>query len=420
MAADTIDAVIDSVHSEDVGFAGWGRSRTARLPLLGTTGHDTVLEARKAFPEVPVHVAEHLARRYGGEARALMAMIQGEPSLAQDLVSGLGYVEAEVVFAARYEMANTVGDVLSRRTRARIYGRDDSLDAAQRTAELMAAELGWDAEQVASEVEQYRAEILEERGCGAARDPPPGGGRDGSVTGMTSKSGIGGVDPGPGEPTPPIPIRSSGDGVRTRTGAPRTEVPDAVIERLRATGATLVTDDGVLAEVGRDWWPLAMTWATEGIVPATAAVVVSPDEAAQVAEILAVCNEHRIPVTASAGRSGVLGGSVPLFGGVQLDLCALSGIVGVDDTSLLVDVAAGTFGDRFEQELRDASRTHLWTLAPVDDAVHRGGWLACAAPVSSRRDTARSRTWSSASTWRLPTAAASPPAALPVRRADPT
>lgn len=163
MASDTVDEVIDKIHSTDVGFAGWGRSTTARLPLIGAAGHDTVLEARNTFPSVPVHTAEHLASRYGGEARALMAMIEKDPALAEPLVDGLAYVEAEAVFAARHEMACSVTDVLSRRTRSLILGRDDSLDAARRTAELIAPELGWDAERVDREVEAYEQLVLAER-----------------------------------------------------------------------------------------------------------------------------------------------------------------------------------------------------------------------------------------------------------------
>lgn len=163
MASDTVDEVIDKIHSTDVGFAGWGSSTTARLQLIGAAGHDTVLEARRTFPSVPVHTAEHLASRYGGEARALMAMIEKDPTLAEPLVDGLQYVAAEAVFAARHEMACSITDVLSRRTRALIFGRDDSLDAATRTAELVAPELGWDAERVEAEVEAYRDLVLAER-----------------------------------------------------------------------------------------------------------------------------------------------------------------------------------------------------------------------------------------------------------------
>lgn len=163
MASDTVDEVIDRIHSTDVGFAGWGRSTTARLPLIGAAGYDTVLDARRAFPSVPVHTAEHLASRFGGEARALMAIIEKDPTLAEPLVDGLPYVGAEAVFAARHEMACSITDVLARRTRALIFGRDDSLDAARRTAELMAPELGWDTERVESEVEAYRDLVLAER-----------------------------------------------------------------------------------------------------------------------------------------------------------------------------------------------------------------------------------------------------------------
>ena len=166
MAADTVDEVVEHVHSNDVGFAGWPGSSTAKMPLIGTAGYDTVLDALDVFPEVPAHTADHLASRYGGEARALMAMIQQDPALADTLVDGLPYVAAEAVFAARHEMAGSVSDVLSRRTRARIFARDDSLAAARRTAELMAPELGWDPSRIDAEVDRYAAEVQRERASG--------------------------------------------------------------------------------------------------------------------------------------------------------------------------------------------------------------------------------------------------------------
>ena len=46
------------------------------------------------------------------------------------------------------------------------------------------------------------------------------------------------------------------------------------------------------------------------------------------------------------------GASVPVFGGVVLDLTGLAGIVDVDDVSGVVEVLAGTFGPDLEAELR--------------------------------------------------------------------
>jgi alkyldihydroxyacetonephosphate synthase len=82
-------------------------------------------------------------------------------------------------------------------------------------------------------------------------------------------------------------------------------------------------------------------------------------------------------VTAAAGRSGVCGASVPVHGGVALDLTAMEGITDVDDTSLLVDVLPGTFGDVFEDELRAAHGLTAghWPQSMALSTV--GGWLAC-------------------------------------------
>src|SRR4029077_9866922 len=108
-----------------------------------------------------------------------------------------------------------------------------------------------------------------------------------------------------------------------------------------------------------------------------ASVIVRPHSADEVAAVLRVCNDARVPVTAAAGRSGVCGASVPVFGGVLLDLTALAGIVAVDPTSMLVDVLPGTFGDVFEDELR---ATHGVTCGhwPQSMALSTvGGWIAC-------------------------------------------
>jgi len=153
-------------------------------------------------------------------------------------------------------------------------------------------------------------------------------------------------------------------------------VPDAVLDRLAAICA-ISADGDVVGEASRDWWPLAMIWALDGQVAARAAAVVSPTSADEVSAVLAVCNEARIPVTAAAGRSGVCGASVPVHGGVVLDLCGLTGIVDVDPTSLVLDVAPGTFGDHLEHELR---REHGLTLGHWPQSVALstvGGWLAC-------------------------------------------
>jgi alkyldihydroxyacetonephosphate synthase len=183
------------------------------------------------------------------------------------------------------------------------------------------------------------------------------------------------VDINRGAPTPPIAF---GEGeIGDRLTAKRIEVDGALRAQLVATGADITDAPDVLAEAGRDWWPLAMIWALDGQVAARASAVVRPTDVAQVQGVLRACNDARVPVTAAAGRSGVCGASVPAFGGVLLDLTALEGIVGVDDVSLLVDVQPGTFGDVFEDRLRAEHGLTCghWPQSMALSTV--GGWLAC-------------------------------------------
>lgn len=127
---------------------------------------------------------------------------------------------------------------------------------------------------------------------------------------------------------------------------------------------------------GRDWWPLSLAWSLENQVPQIPSVVCRPTSTLQVSQLLHFCNQHRIPVTASGGRSGVCGAAIPLFGGVALDLTGMQGIESVDKISGVIEVLAGTFGP----DLQDAAVSHGLTIGhfPQSFALATvGGWVAC-------------------------------------------
>ncbi len=79
---------------------------------------------------------------YGSDAPAIAKLIAEDPALAAPLASGFPYQQAHVVWAARHEMARTVEDVLSRRTRLLFLDAQAALDAAPIVAELLAREQG--------------------------------------------------------------------------------------------------------------------------------------------------------------------------------------------------------------------------------------------------------------------------------------
>jgi glycerol-3-phosphate dehydrogenase len=82
---------------------------------------------------------------YGSDAPAIQALARSDPALAMPLHPNLPYIVAEVVWAARFEMARTVEDVLARRTRALFLDARAARAMAPRVAELLAKELGHDA-----------------------------------------------------------------------------------------------------------------------------------------------------------------------------------------------------------------------------------------------------------------------------------
>lgn len=172
--------------------------------------------------------------------------------------------------------------------------------------------------------------------------------------------------------SPTVPIELTGTASRFGVGV---EVPAELRDRLAAIAP--VNDDLLTrAETSRDWWPLALHWSLQGEVPATAGLVCRPSTTTQVAAIVAACSAACVPLTVAAGRSGVSGGSVPVHGGVVLDITGLTGLVDLDAVSGVVAVRAGMFGPDLDTELAAHGLTigHLpqsYALATV------GGWVAC-------------------------------------------
>jgi glycerol-3-phosphate dehydrogenase len=92
---------------------------------------------------------------YGSDAPGLQDLMRESPSLATRLHAQLPYTGAEVVWAARHEMARTVEDVLARRTRALFLNARAAETLAKDVARIMAGELGWDAARQAAEAASF-------------------------------------------------------------------------------------------------------------------------------------------------------------------------------------------------------------------------------------------------------------------------
>jgi len=131
---------------------------TGTTPLPGARRCDEAQRALASQGELSDTGRERLLSVYGGRSLALLALMREDPSLAAKLdASGTSYA-AEAVFAIRYEFAQTLADIVHRRT---MIGLSPDLGEAawSAVAALAARELGWSDETAAQQIrdlEVYR------------------------------------------------------------------------------------------------------------------------------------------------------------------------------------------------------------------------------------------------------------------------
>ena len=157
MAAEVVDRAARELRFKDGGSRG-ETVRTDEEALPGGEAADLApFRDRGLELGVAPESVEHLLRNYGTEAAGIYNLGAGERRLLRRLLPPHPAVEAEVVHAVRRELAQTVEDVLVRRTHLYYETHDRGLQAARRVAELMARERGWDEARVEAEVARYEA-----------------------------------------------------------------------------------------------------------------------------------------------------------------------------------------------------------------------------------------------------------------------
>ena len=144
MAEDTVDALAPY-------FPTLAKVRTKNLRLHGTG------------PWRPrTDLETHLYRRFGDDAAQVVAMIDERPELAGVAIPGLDYVKAEFVYCARHEMATSLIDLLTRRTRAHLMDARATLASAGDIVRLVAPELDWDDRESERQLADYSRLVVDE------------------------------------------------------------------------------------------------------------------------------------------------------------------------------------------------------------------------------------------------------------------
>lgn len=136
------------------------KCRTHQLPLPGGTAYpfEGFRERFRASSGLPVETADRLLRIYGTRAAEALDFADGAPTLREPFDPDTGAIGAEVVFSLRTELAETLADVVQRRTLVG-YGAHVGLDAVDAAAEIAIRHAGWSDDRAAREVAAYRDSV---------------------------------------------------------------------------------------------------------------------------------------------------------------------------------------------------------------------------------------------------------------------
>jgi glycerol-3-phosphate dehydrogenase len=154
LAEETVDAVVKKLDRRAP------KCRTHEIPLPGGTAYpfSGFRERFRASSGLSVESADRLLRIYGTRAAEVLDVAAAVPALREPFDSETGALGAEVLFALGSELAETLTDVVQRRTLVG-YGPDVGLEAIEAAAAIAVRHAGWSEERAAREVDVFHARV---------------------------------------------------------------------------------------------------------------------------------------------------------------------------------------------------------------------------------------------------------------------
>jgi alkyldihydroxyacetonephosphate synthase len=126
----------------------------------------------------------------------------------------------------------------------------------------------------------------------------------------------------------------------------------------------------------KDTWALRTMEFKRGVTEPYPDFIVWPETVDQIVKIIRLANEKKIPVIPYGGGAGVTGGTVPIHGGIIVDLKKLDKILEIDEKSATVTLQPGIIGQDLENELN--KRGYTFPHQPASMYCSSvGGFVAC-------------------------------------------
>lgn len=138
---------------------------------------------------------------------------------------------------------------------------------------------------------------------------------------------------------------------------------ELILKLTEAAPGHIITGDDINEDYSHDEMPIYGKSAPE--------VVFMAHSTEEIAAVVKICNDNRIPVTPRGSGSGLVGGAVPLLGGVLIDFSKMNKILSYDLENFVVHVQPGvTLKDLAED---CAKRGLLYAPDPGEKLAYLGG-----------------------------------------------
>jgi len=125
----------------------------------------------------------------------------------------------------------------------------------------------------------------------------------------------------------------------------------------------------------KDTTLLTFNWAIQGKIAGLPDIITWPDTVKQICEILKIANQEKIPVIPYSEGSGVVGGAIPIYGGIIIDMKKFNKILEINDKNLTVTAQTGINGMNLERYLNSKG----YTAGHIPQSINfssLGGWIA--------------------------------------------
>jgi alkyldihydroxyacetonephosphate synthase len=154
-------------------------------------------------------------------------------------------------------------------------------------------------------------------------------------------------------------------------------LPVKVVEKIAGIvgEANLSRKEVDRAAYSRDLWPLTHIWMQHGHIYYPPDAIVWVENENQISDLLKLANIEKFPVIPYAAGSGVCGATIPIAGGVVMDVKKMDRILDINDKTLTVRAEAGIIGQHLEMELNRKG----YTMGHFPSSIYcsaLGGYLA--------------------------------------------